>query len=92
LPDSVVAGKRSSCLLDGVGRGGSRCLSRSPGEEARPGSDLDLLVDFEPEASLLDHIGLYRDLESLLGVRVDVIDRDGLSPRDTRIRNEALPL
>lgn len=60
--------------------------------EARPGSDLDLLVDFEPEASLLDHIGLYQDLESLLGVRVDVIDRDGLSPRDTRIRNEALPL
>jgi hypothetical protein len=60
--------------------------------EARLGSDLDLLVDFEPEASLLDHIGLFQDLESLLGVRVDVIDRDGLSPHDARIRNEAMPL
>jgi uncharacterized protein len=40
--------------------------------EARPGSDLDLLVDFEPGASLVDHVGLCQDLEDLLGVRVDV--------------------
>ena len=35
--------------------------------EARPDSDLDLLVDFEPGASLLDHVGLFQDLEELLG-------------------------
>ena len=35
--------------------------------EAHPDSDLDLLVDFEPGASLLDHIGLFQDLEDLLG-------------------------
>jgi uncharacterized protein len=35
-------------------------------------SDLDLLVDFEPEASALDHIGLMQDLEGLLGRPVDV--------------------
>jgi predicted nucleotidyltransferase len=34
--------------------------------EARPDSDLDLLVDFEPGASLLDHVGLFQDLEDLL--------------------------
>jgi uncharacterized protein len=34
--------------------------------EAHPDSDLDLLVDFEPGASLLDHIGLFQDLEDLL--------------------------
>jgi len=35
--------------------------------EARPGSDLDLLVEFEPGASLIDHVGLSQDLEELLG-------------------------
>ena len=35
--------------------------------EAGPGSDLDLLVDFEPGVSLLDHVGLFQDLEELLG-------------------------
>jgi len=35
--------------------------------EARPDSDLDLLVDFEPGTSLLDHVGLFQDLEELLG-------------------------
>jgi predicted nucleotidyltransferase len=43
--------------------------------EARPDSDLDLLVDFEPGTSLLDHIGLFQDLDELLGVRVEVITR-----------------
>ena len=30
--------------------------------DARPDSDLDLLVDFEPGASLIDHVGLFQDL------------------------------
>ena len=46
--------------------------------EARPGSDVDLLVDFEPGASLLDHVGLFQDLEELLGVGVDVVTRSAL--------------
>jgi predicted nucleotidyltransferase len=60
--------------------------------EARPGSDLDLLVDFEPGASLLDHVGLFQDLEELLGVGVDVVTRSALKPRDDHIRAEAVDL
>ena len=60
--------------------------------EAQPDSDLDLLVDFEPGASLLDHIGLFQDLEDLLGVGVDVVARSALKPRDDRIRAEAVDL
>jgi uncharacterized protein len=60
--------------------------------EARPDSDLDLLVDFEPGTSLLDHIGLFQDLEELLGVRVEVITRSVLKPRDECIRAEAVQL
>jgi hypothetical protein len=60
--------------------------------EARPGSDLDLLVDFEPSASLLDHVGLFQDLEELLSVGVDVVTRSALKPRDDHIRAEAVDL
>jgi uncharacterized protein len=60
--------------------------------EARPGSDLDLLVDFEPGTSLLDHIGLFQDLEELLGVGVDVVARSALKPRDEHLRAEAVDL
>ena len=60
--------------------------------EARPGSDLDLLVEFEPGASLIDHVGLSQDLEELLGLKVDVVARGSLKPRDDHIRAEAVNL
>jgi len=40
--------------------------------EANENSDLDLLVDWEPGRSLLDHAGLVQDLQELLGTRVHV--------------------
>jgi uncharacterized protein len=60
--------------------------------EAGPGSDLDLLVDFEPGTSLLDHVGLFQDLEELLGIGVDVVARSALKSRDGHIRAEAVDL
>jgi len=60
--------------------------------EAYPHSDLDLIVDFEPGTSLLDHIGLFQDLEDLLGVGVDVVALSALKPRDDHIRAEAVDL
>ena len=60
---------------------------------ARPDSDIDLLVDLEPGRSLLDHVGLWQDLEELLGRRVDVVVDGGLSPHlEKRILAEATPL
>ena len=58
----------------------------------KPGSDLDLLVVFEPDASLFDMIGLEQELEDLLGVEVDVVSEGGLRPSHARIREEAVPL
>lgn len=60
--------------------------------QARPGSDLDLLVDFQLGASLLDHVGLVQDLAELLGVGVEIVTRSALKPRDDRIRAEAVDL
>jgi hypothetical protein len=61
--------------------------------EARPDSDLDLLVAFEPGRSLLDQVALAQDLEALLGRRVDVVTEDGLYwLLRRRILREARPL
>lgn len=61
--------------------------------EAKPGSDVDFLVELEPSRSLLDRVALIQDLEDLLGTKVDVATERGLRQclRD-RILNEALLL
>ncbi|HEY3946556.1 MAG TPA: nucleotidyltransferase family protein [Solirubrobacteraceae bacterium] len=43
-------------------------------------SDVDLLVEMEPGRSLLDLVGLWQDLEDLLGAHVDVLSEGGVSP------------
>lgn len=52
------------------------------GEEG-PGSDIDLLVDFEAQArpGLFGLAEFAADLEELLGVRVDATTEGGLHPR-----------
>ncbi|MGV7207041.1 nucleotidyltransferase family protein [Oxalobacteraceae bacterium A2-2] len=57
------------------------------------GSDLDLLVDALPGATLFDLGGLQDELESLLGVRVDVRTPGDLPLRiRARVVGEAQPL
>lgn len=41
-------------------------------------SDIDFLVDFEKEYSLLDIAGMLNGLEDLLGRKVDVVPRSAL--------------
>jgi uncharacterized protein len=61
--------------------------------EAGEGSDIDLLVEFEPGRSLLDHAALVLDLEELLGRKVDVVTEKGLYwLLRRRILKEARPL
>ena len=48
--------------------------------EMRADSDIDFLVDFEKEYSLLDIAGMMNGLEDLLGRKVDVVDRPSLRP------------
>jgi len=51
--------------------------------EADESSDIDLIVDFEPERSLFDHAG----------IKVDVVSSRGLKPRiRERVLQEAVPL
>ena len=49
--------------------------------EAGPGSDIDLVVDFNPGTSLMDHGGLIMDMQDALGCKVDVISARGMRDR-----------
>jgi uncharacterized protein len=61
--------------------------------EAEASSDLDFLVEMEEGRSLLDLVGLWQDLEDLLGYKVDVITDGGISPYlRGKIYAEAVPL
>jgi hypothetical protein len=64
--------------------------SRARGD-ARPDSDLDLLVVFPDETSLFDHVGMEMELSRMLGVKVELVPRDAVSPymRES-IENEAV--
>lgn len=61
--------------------------------EARPDSDLDLLVEAGPKTTPWFPGGLVADLEEALGRRVDIVSPGGLSAalRD-RILEESVPV
>lgn len=72
----------ATCVFGSVVRGDDRAHS-----------DVDLLVDMDPDRSLLDIVGVGQDLEELLDRRVDVLTGASLHPglRD-RILAESRPL
>jgi len=57
------------------------------------GSDIDLLVDALPGATLFDLGGLQDELESLLGIHVDLLTPNDLPPKfRAKVLAEAQPL
>ncbi len=61
--------------------------------EARPDSDIDFLVNLEAGRSLLDLARLLRELQTLLGLPVDVVTEAGLRARiRLQVLKEARPL
>lgn len=59
--------------------------------EARPNSDLDLLVEFPKGTSLLDHARIQNDLMERTGIKVDLLTEKAISPYlIDRIKNEAI--
>ena len=52
--------------------------------EARRSSDLDILVDLDDKRTLLQFIALENHLSDLLGIKVDLVERDTMKPAISR--------
>jgi hypothetical protein len=80
--DTVIAAlreKRAALREQGVAR--VALFGSVARGEAAAGSDVDVLIEFDPEArvTLYDYAGVKRFIAELLGGRVDVIDRASLN-------------
>jgi predicted nucleotidyltransferase len=81
------------CIAAKHGARNVRVFGSAARDEATDCSDVDLLVDLEPDRSLLDQVGLQQELEELLGRKVDVVVEGGISPYlEERILAEAVAL
>jgi predicted nucleotidyltransferase len=78
----LLSDKREEILKIAAGHGARkvRVFGSVARGEARPDSDIDLLVDLEPGRSLLDIIAIKQDIEDLLGCEVDVVTEAAISP------------
>ena len=89
LPDAKLKDKRGQILAiaEKYVAYNVRVFGSVARGEARLDSDIDFLVELEPGRSLFDLGGLLFELQSLLGVEVDVVTEKGLR---TRIREKVL--
>jgi predicted nucleotidyltransferase len=67
--------------LDRFGVKSLRLFGSAARDEARPGSDVDLLVAFETTPTFSDYMKLRIFLEDLLGANVDLVTETGLRHR-----------
>lgn len=49
-------------------------------EEESPKSDIDIIVEFSERKSLLDIVGIERELSDNLGIKVDLLTEKSISP------------
>ena len=48
--------------------------------EQKEKSDLDVIVEFEKRKSLLELVGIEQELEDNLGIKIDLLTEDSISP------------
>jgi predicted nucleotidyltransferase len=61
--------------------------------EQKKDSDLDILVTFKEDPSLLTYIAMENYLSDRLGIRVDLVMKDSLKPKiGQQILREAIPV
>jgi len=62
-------------------------------DEQTGDSDLDVLVTFKEDPSLLTYIAIENYLSDLLGIKVDLVMKDSLKPKiGQQILREAIPV
>ena len=93
---SIVLDMKRSAVREAVGRfrtTNPRVFGSVLHGTDRDGSDIDLLVDALPGATLFDLGGLQDELESLLGIHVDLLTPTDLPPKlRSKVLAEAQPI
>lgn len=61
-------------------------------EDFNPGSDIDVLVEFQPDArwSLFDHVTMQDELRERFGRDVDLVTKRGLERSRNHVRRRAI--
>lgn len=95
-PRAALIRRHRKSLLTAARRNGARNVrifgSTARGDDSAE-SDVDLLVELEPERTLLDLIAFQQDAGDILGVRVDAATPEILKDRvRERVLAEAVPL
>lgn len=49
-------------------------------EKQKKGSDLDILIEFKKNPGLFTFVGLENKLSDIIGIKVDLVSKNGLSP------------
>jgi predicted nucleotidyltransferase len=95
VADGLLNAKRDDILRIAASHGvrNVRVFGSAARGESGPASDVDFLVELDPDHSLLDLGAMLMDLQDLLGRKVDVVTEKALHwyIRD-RILREAVPL
>jgi predicted nucleotidyltransferase len=92
---AALRGKRDEILAIAASYGAHnlRVFGSVARGDARPDSDVDIVVEFEPGRSLLDQGGLIMDLQDALGCKVDVLSARGMRARlRARVEAEAVAI
>ncbi len=78
--DALLKEKRADILRIAAEHGARhvRVFGSAARGQAGPASDIDLLVEFDPDRSLMDYGRLVMDLQDLLGCTVDVVTESSL--------------
>jgi predicted nucleotidyltransferase len=93
--DELRRSKRDEILRIAATHGASnvRVFGSLARGEGSPTSDIDFLVDMDPDRSLMDLGGLLMDLQEMLPARVDVATEKMLRPKiRERAMRDAVPL
>lgn len=80
--ETVQRLRRRANVIKGMGATSLYLFGSFAQGEAKPGSDIDLFIDYDPNGrfNAFDLVGIKQFLEGELGVEVDITTRDGLHP------------
>lgn len=80
--DALITLRRSEPALRARGVCHAALFGSVARGENQPGSDIDILVEFDPAAkvTIFDYVGVKDYIAGLFDAPVDVIDRDALKP------------